>query len=451
MPLRGPEHAATSFNKARRLAFDHGPRAHTKEIDLVWEILAWARYILAAALLALGLLPALFLGLTGLAAFFFREPGARGAPEDTSPDGEKVKAPRSRTALRIAVVIPAHDEQLLIGETVRSVFQQEYDRSRYCVMVVADNCKDATASRARTEGARVLERAGNPGKGQALHTAFEALLREDWDAFLVMDADSRPHRAALRAVSRAMNAGAAVVQLFYGVLNPEASRRTAAMELALASFNGLRPRGKAAWGWSCGIFGNGFCLSREVLQKVPHGAHSIVEDLEYHLKLLESGYRVRFLNSVWVKAQMPESGRDAASQRIRWERGRLQLIRTRAPGLLKDLARGRLTAIQALIDVAIPPASIIALASLGALILGPLFVRVGALIALALLALHYLLATALYGSFMRSLRVMAYLPWYLIWKTLILVFSFVRYPNLPWVRTRRVATHDSTDSSANPP
>ncbi len=405
---------------------------------MIWVILEWIRYILGGGLLALALIPALLLGSWSVSALFFKQSERNSPPRKLDADGIGDFSNSGWKQPRIAVVIPAHNEELLIGDTLRGVLKLNYDPSDYGVVVVADNCTDATASEARALGARVIERSDNPGKGQALHQAFEILEREPWDAYLVMDADSRLHSDALLALSRVLNRGAEVVQLFYGVLNPAGSIRTAAMELAFASFNGLRARGKAAWGWSCGIFGNGFCIRPEVLNRVPHGAYSIVEDLEYHLKLLQNGYRVHFLDSVWVKAQMPETRKDAASQRVRWERGRLRLIRTRLPGLLKNLVRGRPFALQSFLDVAMPPASLIVLASLAAFVIGPWPMRIASLLALLLIAFHYLLATAFYGNFARTARVLAYLPWYIVWKTITLLVSIFRQRNLPWVRTRRL-------------
>ena len=70
------------------------------------------------------------------------------------------------------------------------------------------------------------------------------------------------------------------------------------MNVALLAFNVLRPRGRARWGLSCGILGNGFGLARKTLEAVPYDASSVVEDLEYHLRVVESGRRVEFLGEV---------------------------------------------------------------------------------------------------------------------------------------------------------
>ena len=59
--------------------------------------------------------------------------------------------------------------------------------------------------------------------------------------------------------------------------------------LAFRAFNVIRPRGRARLGFSAGILGNGFAISRAVLEAVPYDAFSVVEDLEYHLHLVMAG------------------------------------------------------------------------------------------------------------------------------------------------------------------
>src|SRR5205807_7460019 len=82
-------------------------------------------------------------------------------------------------ALRFEVVVPAHDEEQGIARTVRSLLALDYPAALRRVVVVADNCTDGTAARARAVGAEVLVRdePSRRGKGHALAHAFEHGLR----------------------------------------------------------------------------------------------------------------------------------------------------------------------------------------------------------------------------------------------------------------------------------
>ncbi len=96
---------------------------------------------------------------------------------------------------RFVVVVPAHNEEAGIGETVASALAVDYPSELRVVLVVADNCSDATAARARDAGALVLERAHETlrGKGYALELAFEHVDRENLGAAVVV-VDVRGHR-----------------------------------------------------------------------------------------------------------------------------------------------------------------------------------------------------------------------------------------------------------------
>src|SRR5258708_253284 len=95
---------------------------------------------------------------------------------------------------RFAVLVPAHNEQALIGRLLTSLQQLDYPVDLFEVCVVADNCIDATAALARAQGARVYERFEQlqRGKGFALRWLLEQLRDEknDYEAFVVLDADS---------------------------------------------------------------------------------------------------------------------------------------------------------------------------------------------------------------------------------------------------------------------
>ena len=370
--------------------------------------------------LLLAFFPLFYLLLTVLAPFL-----------RTKPSG------KAKELRKIAIIIPAHNESLLIADTVANLQRQNYPDDAMCILVIADNCSDDTASLARSAGARVLERHGNPGKGQGLHEALLRLQEEDWSAFLVVDADSHLHPETLAEINIALESGSQAIQIRYGVLNPEQSLRTRAMELSTASYNALRPLGKSVFGISAGINGNGFCVTRSTAERVPYLAHSIVEDIEYHMHLLNAGIKVDFLDHVWVKAQMPIGGPGANVQRVRWERGRIITIRNYAPGLWRSLLSGNRRAIDGLIDVLMPPVSLVLLCLLPALALGDGAAFLMGAAGAAILAAHYFVAAVRYGNTAWFFILLAYVPWYVIWKTWVVVKSLLTERNLPWLRTDR--------------
>src|ERR1051325_2392432 len=72
-----------------------------------------------------------------------------------------LRSTRSPTP-RLLFLVPAHNEELLIGACVDSLKALRYPAGRFDIVVIADNCDDRTAELARASGAACLERHG-PG------------------------------------------------------------------------------------------------------------------------------------------------------------------------------------------------------------------------------------------------------------------------------------------------
>lgn len=244
----------------------------------------------------------------------------------------------------IAVVVPAHDEEAGIATCVQSLLACERPTGGARVVVVADNCSDETAARARDAGAEVLERHDpeRRGKGYALELAFAHVLSDaSVEAVLVVDADTRVEPNFLVAAARAFSAGADGVQCRYLIGNPDEVPGGRILNLAFRAFNVARPRARERLGLSVGILGNGFGLHRQVLEALPYTARSVVEDLEYHLMLVRAGYRIAFLDETSVTADLPVSAEGQRTQRRRWEGGRFRMVREQAPALLGEVLQGR--------------------------------------------------------------------------------------------------------------
>ncbi len=279
------------------------------------------------------------------------------------PSPPQYGTPRTRFAL----VVPAHDEAGGIAETVRNLQAIDYPRDLFEVVVVADNCTDDTAARASAAGARVLERrdAERRGKGYALEHAFTRILEEGKaDAVVVVDADTLASANLLRAFDARLQAGAVAVQADYAVRNPEAGWRTRLMSIAFGMFHVVRSAGRENMGLSCGLRGNGMCFTTQLLGEVPHHAYSIVEDVEYGIRLGERGHRVHYAGEAHVYGEMVTSEKASRSQRARWEGGRLELARRHGLRLLRRAVAERSPLLADLaMDLFVPPLSVLAIAT----------------------------------------------------------------------------------------
>jgi cellulose synthase/poly-beta-1,6-N-acetylglucosamine synthase-like glycosyltransferase len=341
---------------------------------------------------------------------------------------------------RLAVVIPAHNEETSISRCVESL-RVSADHS-VKVYVVAHNCTDLTAQLAKSAGAEVLvyDDPEAIGKGHVLRFGFQHSIQCGADAVLVVDADSVVSVNLLPAVQSAFSQGVEAVQCRYEMKGAKGQVKTELISLALRGFNFIRPLGRQRIGLSAGILGNGFALSANVLKDVPYDALSVVEDLEYHLHLVLAGKRVHFLDEAVVSSELPTSTKGETVQHSRWEGGRLRVAHTWLPKLLKELLRGKLTVLEPLLDLAGLPIAFGMMALLSAACLPLSWVRLYVVLAMTVLLAHVLRAISAGPRRLHALRVLLLVPFYLLWK-LRLIPSVLRASSAKaaWIRTDRKA------------
>jgi len=275
-------------------------------------------------------------------------------------------------ALRLLVLVPAHDEEAGLGACLASLRALDYPVERWSLLVLADNCTDGTAAVAAAAGADVLERTdpARPGKGAALAWALERLAgRADWDALVVVDADCAASPNLLRALEARLRAGAPAVQADDVVANPEASAAAGLRYAAFRLINTVRPRGREALGLSCGLFGTGMALRRDLLARLPWQAGGLAEDAEYHLRLVAAGERAAFAPEAAVTSAMPARLAGSGAQQARWEGGRVTTAVRWAPRLAAAGLRARdPRRLASAAELLVPPQALLAAGNVAALL-----------------------------------------------------------------------------------
>jgi 1,2-diacylglycerol 3-beta-glucosyltransferase len=366
----------------------------------------------------------------------------------------RLETPTLRTPTRrFRFVVPAHNERAGIGDTVASLRAVDYPAHLFEVVVVADNCSDDTADVARAAGATVMVRNDleKRGKGYALDHAFSATPPEV-DALVVIDADTLVSPNLLRAFAARRDAGARAMQADYAVRNPDAAWRTRLVAIAFGAFHIVRSRARERLGLSCGLRGNGMCFALSLLQEIPHRAYSVVEDVEYGLRLGEAGERVHYTDEAHVYGEMVTTAAAANTQRRRWEEGRKALVRENAWRLLKaGLQKRDRVRLDLAFDLLVPPLSTIAVgALLGELAGLGLVVTLGAPgvastafgAALGSVGVYVLRGWMVSGTGPRGLLDLGLAPFYVAWK---IALRFRKPPRATseWVRTEREASGDA--------
>jgi cellulose synthase/poly-beta-1,6-N-acetylglucosamine synthase-like glycosyltransferase len=226
---------------------------------------------------------------------------------------------------RFALVIAAHNEELVIGHVVDSLLNQNYPRRLYDIFVVADNCTDRTALIARKHGAIVFKRydAGKRGKGHALDWIFGKIfeMENKYDAVSVFDADNLVSSNYLYEMNKQLCKGHKVVQGYIDSKNPFDSWITCSYSIAFWLSNRTFQLPRYYLGLSCGLCGTGFCIDISLLKRIGWGATCLTEDLEFTMKLALNGMKVAWAHDAVVYDEKPLTLKQSWKQRKRWMQG----------------------------------------------------------------------------------------------------------------------------------
>lgn len=187
---------------------------------------------------------------------------------------------------------------------------------------------------------------------------------------------------------------------------------------------------------------------REILERFPWEAFSLVEDIEYTTRLALAGLSVTYVPSAKLYGQAATTGKQATSQRMRWEGGRWAQAKQDVPPLLRRaVTKADFVAFDRAFDLLIPPLALLAIGLVIPTLLNlGLWLWLGGALGATLIGwFGLLLGMALFvfgGLLVARAPRYAYLallfaPLYIIWKMRIYAKMLFRRIPQEWVRTPR--------------
>ncbi len=227
---------------------------------------------------------------------------------------------------RLRVVVPAHNEEAVIGSVLSDLAHDGYDDKT--VWVLADRCTDRTVPIAIEHGARVAERSEGPsGKGPALAWYLdEQPLAED-ESLVVFDADNRFPNGTLERIADEPDAGAQVVQCYLDVENPDESWLTTASALSYWAGNRMVQLARANLGWSADLGGTGMAFTAAAIDAAGGFGDALTEDQELGARLALAGVTVNWIDQVRIRDEKPAHLAATVRQRARWMTGKRSVTR----------------------------------------------------------------------------------------------------------------------------
>jgi len=230
---------------------------------------------------------------------------------------------------RLLFLVPAHDEELLIERCVHSLLDPDYSSGAYEVVVVADNCHDATALIARRAGATVLERRDVTARGKhaALDWALGHFELDQYDAIVVIDADAIVNREFATSLARWPDLRDRAIQAYDGLTNEFENWLTRLAGLFNRYRYDVELPLKAKAGLSVPLTGDGMVIGTRLLRRLGWQIETITEGWELYARYTLAGVTVDFEPGSIFFDQEAKSIRQGEAQRQRWAAGRLHVVR----------------------------------------------------------------------------------------------------------------------------
>ena len=232
---------------------------------------------------------------------------------------------------KFMAIIPAHNEEKVVGNLIESLRQQNYPKELYDIYVIADNCTDSTAKVAKEAGAIVYQRfdPNHKTKEYALQWFLKQKIEEnaDYDAFFVFDADNIVDKNFIVNMNKKLCQGEDVVQGYRDIKNPTDNWITAGYALFYWTMHRLYHLARYNIGLSPLLNGTGFMVRFDVVKPNGWETETLTEDIEFSLKRIIQGKKLGWATDAIVYDEQPTSFKQSWSQRSRWTVGHMQCIK----------------------------------------------------------------------------------------------------------------------------
>lgn len=234
---------------------------------------------------------------------------------------------------KFLLILPAHNEEAVIGNLINSLKELDYPKDLYEITVIADNCTDQTEKIAKDLGVKTFVRneedPNKKTKGYALQKFLRKVLDDpkmDYDAFCVFDADNIVDKNFLKVMNKHLCQGEEVVQGYRDIKNPTDSWISAGYAIFYWMMNRFYHLARYNAGLSPLINGTGFMVKFDAIRETGWNTNTLTEDIEFSLKTIIQGKKLGWAVDAICYDEQPVKFKPSWSQRQRWTMGHIQIL-----------------------------------------------------------------------------------------------------------------------------
>lgn len=236
----------------------------------------------------------------------------------------------------VSILVPAHDEAVVITRTVRALLGLEYPKDRYEIIVINDNSTDDTAEKLEQVQAEFPDRKlivistgpeiGGKGKSNALNIGFSV---STGDVIAIYDADNTPQPDALAILVETLmeddKLGAVIGK--FRTRNRNASLLSRFVNIETLAYQCMNQAGRYYFFRLCTIPGTNYVIRRSLIEEIGGwDVNALSEDTEISFRLYRMGYYIKQMPLAVTWEQEPHLLNVWFRQRTRWAKGNLYVL-----------------------------------------------------------------------------------------------------------------------------
>ena len=236
----------------------------------------------------------------------------------------------------VSIMVPAHNESIVIQRTVRALLNFSYPKDRYEIIVINDNSSDDTAQRLAEIQKEFSNRKlkvintgpdiGGKGKSNALNIGFKQSVGE---IIAIYDADNTPEPDALSILVENLmqddKLGAVIGK--FRTRNRKASLLSRFVNIETLAYQCMNQAGRYYFFRLCTIPGTNYVIRRSIIEEIGGwDTKALSEDTEISFRLYRMGYYIKQMPLAVTWEQEPHLLPVWFRQRTRWAKGNIYVL-----------------------------------------------------------------------------------------------------------------------------
>ena len=232
------------------------------------------------------------------------------------------------------ILIPAHNEEKVIGATIEAMLNFNYPKDKLTIMVINDGSKDSTKEIIESYAAKdnrvvlydVPKGQGGKGKSRALNLGVKQVKS---DVIAIYDADNTPDPMSLRYLVANLISDKELGGVIgkFRTVNKNRNLLTRFINIETLSFQSMLQAGRWQMHNIATLPGTNFVMWRWLIEQLEGwDEEALTEDSELSIRIYELGYKIKFVPYAITYEQEPETWKVWIKQRVRWVRGNNYVI-----------------------------------------------------------------------------------------------------------------------------